>query len=189
MTLTSVGGVVFAQSRRGPILIRDSDFDRIRARSLFGNLTFERCHVRQIEATTGSGSIAYDGGSFEPGLARFESERGDIAIGASGPVQFGAHAATDGHVYTDMGHDGGAASTWSVAQPALRADGPVVTATTHTGNVYLYHGPLPKHRPRPSPPAYRRPGGALPRPFGRPPREFGPHRQAFFAPRFAIRHR
>jgi hypothetical protein len=189
VTLVSVGGVVFAQSRRGPITIRDSSFDLVRARSLFGDITFERCHVHQITATTGAGSIAYDGGSFEPGLASFESERGDIAIGADGPVQFGAHAATDGHVFTDLGRDGGEASTtFNAAQPA-RDGAPVVTATTRSGNVYLYHGPLPKHRLKGPPPPFRRPGAALPHPFGRPPREFGPRRQAVFAPRFAPRHR
>jgi hypothetical protein len=145
LTLAAVGGVVFAQSRRGPIVIRDSTFDRIRARSLLGDITFERCRVRQIVATTGAGSIAYDGGSFEPGLALFESERGDIAIGADGPVQFGAHAATDGHVFTDLGRgahvDG---EPPSGAQATIGNGGPVVTATTRSGNVYLYHGSLRK---------------------------------------------
>ncbi|MBD5634220.1 MAG: hypothetical protein IAI49_07050, partial [Candidatus Eremiobacteraeota bacterium] len=101
MTLSNVGGTVFAQTLRGPIVARGSLFDRIRARSLFGNVTFERCTVRQIEVTTVTGSIVYDGGSFEPGLARFESSGGNVAIGASGNVQYGAHAAGDGRVYTN----------------------------------------------------------------------------------------
>jgi hypothetical protein len=144
LTLTSVGGTVFAQTRRGAIVIQDSSFDRVRARSLLGNITFERCRVRQIEVTTGSGSIVYDDGAFEPGIARFESVRGNVAIGSDGPVQFGAHTATDGHVFTSLSHstrvaepgeDGG-------AQAAIGDGGPVVTATTRAGDVYLYEGSL-----------------------------------------------
>ena len=102
VTLSNLGGTVFAQTFRGPIVARASTFDRVRARSLFGNVTFERCNVRQIEATTVAGSIVYDRGSFAPGLARFESIDGNVAIGASGNVQYGAHAMGDGRVYTNF---------------------------------------------------------------------------------------
>jgi hypothetical protein len=187
MTLTSVGGIAFAQSVRGTMVVRDSDFDRVRARSLFGSIRFERCRVRQIEATTGSGSLMYEGGAFEPGLARFESESGNIAIGSDGPVQISAHAAADGHVFTEFNH----------GAPA-DVDGPVVTATSRAGNVLLYDGLLRTHphlqvqwrapvgnalqRPASLPhrPAAR-PFGPAPHPLGRP--------HALARPRFGEAHR
>jgi hypothetical protein len=142
LTLGNVGGTVFAQTWRGPVVVRNSNIDRVRVRSLLGNVTFERCNVRQIETTTVAGSIVYDGGSFSPGLARFESTDGNVAIGANGNVQYGAHATSDGHVYTNFSEhvtvdtrNGGTSAT-------VGDGGPVVTATTQGGNVYLYDGSL-----------------------------------------------
>lgn len=162
MTLASVGGTVFAQTGRGPITVLDSTFDRVRARSLLGNITFERCRVRQIEVTAGAGSIVYDGGSFSPGLARFESERGNVAIGSDGPVQFGARAAPEGRVFTSFTHgahvEGG---NVNAAQATIGSGGPVVTATTQAGNVFLYDGSLRGRRLHGE---WRAPLGTLTRP-------------------------
>jgi hypothetical protein len=167
LTLASVGGIAFAQTRRGPILVRDSDFDRVRARSLFGSIRFERCRVRQIEATTGTGSLIYEGGAFEPGLARFESERGNIAIGSDGPVQISAHAATDGHVFTEFGRAARVAGDSETdAQATVGNGGPVVTATSREGNVVLYDGLLRAH-PRLQG-QWRAPAAAPPRPIAIP---------------------
>jgi len=145
LTLASVGGIAFVQSRRGPILVRDSDFDRVRARSLFGSIRFERCRVRQIEATTGNGSLVYEGGEFEPGLARFESERGNVAIGSNGPVQISARASSDGHVFTDFARGAHVEGDSGDAQATVGNGGPVVTATSRAGNVLLYDGLLRAH--------------------------------------------
>jgi len=177
LTLSSVGGIAFAQSRRGLILVRDSDFDRVRARSLFGSIRFERCRVRQIEATTGTGSLVYEGGAFEPGLARFESERGNIAIGSDGPVEISARASPDGHVFTEFTHaarvDGDGESE---AQATVGNGGPVVTATSRGGNVVLYDGLLRAH-PRLQG-QWRAPSTSLPLPLAlphHPPRRLPPH--------------
>jgi hypothetical protein len=146
LTLASVGGIAFAQILRGTMVVRDSDFDRVRARSLLGNIRFERCRVRQIAATTGSGSLMYEGGAFEPGLARFESEGGNIAIGSDGPVQISAHAATDGHVFTEFNHGGHVdGESGTDAQATFGSGGPVITATSRAGNVLLYDGLLRAH--------------------------------------------
>jgi hypothetical protein len=142
LTLTNVGGTVFAQTLRGPIVARASNFDRIRARSLAGNVTFERCNVRQIEATTVAGSIVYDGGSFAPGLARFESIRGNVAIGASGGVQYGARTAGDGRVYTNFNGRAAVDARDGQTNATVGDGGPVVTATTQGGSVFLYDGSL-----------------------------------------------
>ena len=142
MLLSNVGGTVFAQSLHGAVVARNSSFDRVRARSLFGNVTFERCTVRQIEATTVAGSIVYDGGSFAPGLARFESTRGNVAIGASGNVQYGAHASGDGRVYTNFVGRAQIDARGGATNAVVGEGGPVVTATTQGGSVFLYDGSL-----------------------------------------------
>jgi len=142
LTLVNVGGTVFAQSNRGPLIVQDSSFDRLRARSLFGNITFEHCSVRQIEATSVTGSIVFDSGSFEPGLARFASARGNVAIGALGAVQMNAHAGGDGRVYTSFDRSARVSGGNGGASAAVGSGGPVVTATSETGNVYLYDGSL-----------------------------------------------
>jgi len=142
LSLTNVGGTVFAQTFRGPLVVRGSSFDRIRARSLFGNVSFEHCDARQIETTTVEGSIVYDGGSFAPGLARFESTNGNVAIGATGNVQYGAHAVGDGHVYTNFNARSRVDQRGTDTNAFVGDGGPLVTATTQGGNVYLYDGSL-----------------------------------------------
>jgi hypothetical protein len=162
MQLSNIGGTVFAQTARGPMIVTDSTFDRFRGRSLFGNVTFERCDARQIETTTIFGSIVYDRGSFEPGLARFEAQRGDIAIGSDGPVQLGGHAAGDGRIYTSFQHAVRIDGRDNDTNATVGGGGPVVTAMTQGGNVFFYDGSLRARQQLP--PQWRAPIGALQRP-------------------------
>jgi hypothetical protein len=141
IALDNVGGTVFVQNLRGPVLVNDSDVSRIRARTALGNLVFERCNVKQVEATSVNGSIVYDGGSFAPGLARFDSTHGNVAIGANGPVQMGGHAAS-GRVYTLFDNRAQIDRGDGAAHAAVGTGGPVITATSGSGNVYLYDGSL-----------------------------------------------
>src|SRR5665213_2870012 len=55
--------------------------------SIAAHDVFERCRSKQIEATSVTGSIVYDGGAFDPGLARFESQSGNIALGVTSSAQ------------------------------------------------------------------------------------------------------
>jgi len=142
LALTNVGGTVFAQTLRGALGVTNSSIERMRARSLFGNITFDRCRTRQIEATSVDGSIVYDNGSFEPGLAHFESSRGDVAIGAQGAAQLGGHVAGEGRVYTNFERGAHISGTRENAQALVGGGGPVVTATTQNGNVFLYDGTI-----------------------------------------------
>ncbi len=193
LSLTNVGGTVFAQTFRGALVVRGSSFDRIRARSLFGNVSFEHCDARQIETTTADGSIVYDGGSFAPGLARFESTNGNVAIGASGSVQYGAHAVGDGHVYTNFNGRSRVDQRGTDTNAYVGDGGPLVTATTQGGNVYLYDGSLRSRTGLPPEwqPAYEtleRPGVRTDEVPARPdtaaPRYVAPHFDA--QPRFGV---
>jgi hypothetical protein len=171
VVLGGVGGAVFAQSPHGPVIVTDSTVDRIRARSLTGNLTFERCHARQVEATSVNGSVVYDNGSFEAGLARFESTRGDVAIGTSGGAQIGAHATDSGHVYTSFDHSAHVDAHGGDTNAVVGGGGPVVTANSQAGNVFLYDGALRSHPNLP--PEWASPTSALQHPAERPPNTEG----------------
>jgi hypothetical protein len=147
MQLVDAGGAGYAQAARGTIRVLSSTFDRIRARTAIGNIVFQDCSARQIEVSSIDGSIAYDDGTFVPGLARFETQSGNVALGIAGTagVQIGARSGS-GKVLESL--DGGASvsGTASDTQAILNGGGPVVTATSGSGNVYLYRGSF-KDRP------------------------------------------
>ncbi len=140
--LNGVGGNGAVQVNNGPVFAKDSTFDRLRIRTGRGNMFFENCHARDIQATSLLGSILYDNGSFEPGLARFESERGNIALGVgSGGAQINAHS-TSGHIFSE--NETGAHPS-ADAQSLVGGGGPIVTATSGSGSVMYYKGSLRAH--------------------------------------------
>jgi len=140
----------FAQIATGLLLAKDDTFERVRVRTDTARVTFERCRARQIEASTVTGALTYDGGSFEPGLARFESGRGTIALGVVGGAQLNAHAA-GGHVYTGFADR----SAMTESRPdgsslaRLGGGGPLVNAISANGDVFLYDGSLRDRRDLP----------------------------------------
>jgi hypothetical protein len=145
LELRNAGGDVYAEVARGPIFVNDSAFNRIRVRTAAGNIVFEDSNVRQIEASSINGSIAYDNGTFVPGIARFESQNGNVAIGiAGGGARIDAHS-DGGRIFS--GFSGGASVTGSPtdSQAVVGSGGPVITANTQRGGVYLYDGSLRTH--------------------------------------------
>jgi hypothetical protein len=142
LQLRNVGGDGYAQVARGPLVVRDSAFNRIRARTAVGNIIFENCNARQIVVSSVKGSIAYDNGTFVPGIARFDSQNGNVAIGvAGGGARIDAHSA-GGRIFS--GFSNGAAVTGSPtdAQAIVGPGGPVVTVNSQRGGVFLYNGTL-----------------------------------------------
>ena len=125
--LRNVSGTAFTQTLRGPVVAVNSTFERIRSRSLVGNLSFAHCDVQQISASSVTGSVMYDDGRFRPGLAHFESQRGSVAIG----IAQGSNA----QVNTSRG---------TVISQYNSHSGPVVTAMAGR-NVLLYNGSLESH--------------------------------------------
>ncbi|MDQ2857654.1 MAG: hypothetical protein M3R53_03250, partial [Candidatus Eremiobacteraeota bacterium] len=166
LSLYGAGGTAFVQTGRGPLRISDSSFERLRARSLSGNMTFERCRVRQIEATSVDGSLVFDGGNFEPGLARFETTRGDVAVGTSGPAQIAGHAAGAGRVFTSFERGARVDGSDGASTAVVAGGGPLVTANTQAGNVFLYDGSLHNRRAI-LPSAWQSPLGTLQHPAER----------------------
>jgi hypothetical protein len=142
IAMRNVAGTGFAQSVRGPITASASSFDRVRVRDATGPIVFSNCSARQIEASNIAGPVVYDDGTFIPGLARFESIRGDVAIGVGGNAQIGAHSAT-GRVDTEFaGRTGGGGND---ARANVGSGGPTVTATSGSGTILLYDGSLRDH--------------------------------------------
>lgn len=145
-TLSDVTSVTYLQALNGRVALYDSTFPRIRVRTNTASVVFERCRATQVEATTISGAIVYDNGTFEPGLARFESQSGAIAIGVAGGAQLAARSA-DGRVLglwdrrTTLDQRGENEVTATVA-----GGGPVVNAIAGRGNIFLYDGSLAARR-------------------------------------------
>ncbi|HET9030871.1 MAG TPA: hypothetical protein VFN49_11925 [Candidatus Aquilonibacter sp.] len=128
LRIKNVSGTGGFQINNGPAIVQNGNFDRLRARTGRGNMFFENTNVRQIDATSLTGSIVYDNGSFEPGLARFESQRGNIALGIRGGAQVDAHSGS-GRV---------------ISEGSFRS-GPVVTATSGSGAIFTYTGSIRQH--------------------------------------------
>jgi hypothetical protein len=140
--LTDVMTSAFVQMLNGRLEVIDSSFDRLRARGNAANFVFEHNRARQIEVTTVSGPIVYDNGTFDPGLARFESSSGSIGIGVASNAQVAARS-SEGRVYTlwdrrtavELRGD-------NDANAMVGGGGPVVNAVSGRGNVYVYDGAL-----------------------------------------------
>ena len=168
--LQNVSGDGYVEAARGPIFVKNSAMNRLRARTAVGNILFENCNARQIEVSSISGSIAYDNGTFVPGLARFESQSGNVAIGvAGGGVQIGAHSSS-GKIFENLQGAGNVRGGQNDAQATISGGGPVVTASSQSGAVYLYTGSLAGRARLPN---QWRPAGRIvhprfPRPSGRP---------------------
>lgn len=142
MEFNNVSGTGAVQVNNGPLVASNSDFARLRVRTVHGNMEFENCNATQIEATSLTGTIMYDNGTFQPGLARFESERGNVLLGVAGNgVQVGAHSSV-GQIYSDAA---AVAQGQTDAQAMLGRGGPVVTATSGSGSVIFYNGALRDH--------------------------------------------
>jgi hypothetical protein len=92
-----------------------------------------------------TGTIVYDNGTFEPGLAHFESDRGNIALGVNGNAQVLAHT-IDGRTYSMFGERGVADGASGDTRTQVGSGGLVVSASTSRGNVYLYNGSLADRR-------------------------------------------
>ncbi len=138
MRLRNVSGTGFAQVARGPLMVLDSQFDRIRARTATGNIVFENCNSREIQVSSVTGTIIYDGGAFQPGLARFETEYGSVAIGISRDAQVGAHSSV-GRIYSIVGGSGVRSGQTDAHVGNGRA---MITASSSHGAIFLYNGTL-----------------------------------------------
>lgn len=140
--LENVTGTGAVQVGKGPFTATDSNFTRLRVRTVRGDIQFENCNATQIEATSLTGAVMYDNGTFSPGLARFESERGNVLLGVSGNgVQVGAHSGV-GQIFSDAA---GVSAGQTDTQATIGHGGPVVTATSGSGSVIFYSGALRGH--------------------------------------------
>lgn len=139
--LNNVSTTAAVQVNNGPVFIANSDFPRLRLRTGRGNVFMTNCRASQIQVTSLVGSILFDNGVFDPGLAHFETDRGSIAIGVTSGVQVAAHSGT-GRIFYDIGNDGSIFRSPNDAQGTLNGGGPVVTASSVNGAVVFYRGML-----------------------------------------------
>lgn len=144
VALNGVSGTGFVETLHGPVTATDSTFSRLQARTVTGDMVFRGCTAHQIEAISNSGSIVYDNGRFEPGLARFESVHGNVALGVRGGAQVGAHT-TSGHIVSSFHNNARMSGSGNSQQATIRGGGPLVTAASKNGSVYLYNGSMGAH--------------------------------------------
>jgi Putative adhesin len=144
ISLNNVSGTGFVESLKGRVVATNSTFDRLRVRTATGNMLFQGCTSQQIQATSTYGSIVYDDGNFQPGLARFESDHGNVALGVRGNAQIGAHSGS-GHVESSFADAAQVRGDPTTKQATVGAGGPVVTATSKNGSVFLYSGSMNEH--------------------------------------------
>ncbi len=144
IALNDVTGTGFVESLKGRVVAKNSTFDRLRVRTATGDMLFQNCTSQQIQATSTYGSIVYDDGSFQSGLARFESEHGNVALGVRGNAQIGAHSGA-GHVESSFADAAQVHGDPTTKQATVGGGGPVVTATSKNGSVYLYSGSMNEH--------------------------------------------
>jgi len=144
ISLDHVAGTGFVESMRGRIAATNSTFDRLRVRTATGNVFFQGCTSHQIQASSVYGSIVYDNGQFQPGLARFDSEHGNVALGVRGGAQIGAYSGS-GHVLSSFPNDTQIRGNPNTQQATVGGGGPIVTATSKNGSVYLYSGSMNDH--------------------------------------------
>jgi hypothetical protein len=152
VNVSGASTTAFVQLNSGRVELSDSSFDRIRLRANGAHVVFERCRSSQIEVTTVSGAVVYDGGTFDPGLARFESQSGNIALGSAASAQL-AGRSQQGRVFTMFDERTPVAQSQdgtSTASLGGSSTSPLVNAFTDRGNVYLYDGELANHHDLPA---------------------------------------
>jgi hypothetical protein len=144
--VTGATTTAFVQVNYGAFYAADDTFERIRVRGVAAHDVFERCRSKQIETSSVHGSIVYDGGSFDPGLARFESMTGNVALGVTSAAQL-AGRSDEGHVYTQFDRRTAVDQRSEGAATAMvGGGGPLVNAISGRGNVFLYDGSLNARR-------------------------------------------
>lgn len=148
LVLHDVSGEAFAQNLRGQIFIADSNFDRLRLRTALNNMVMQRVNVRQIEASSTHGNILFNNGSFEPGLARFETETGHVALGINGGANV-AVKAQPGQIFQSFDRPTPFVDRGGEANAMVGGGGPLVNVVTRQGRVYLYDGSILNKRALP----------------------------------------
>lgn len=149
LVLHNVSGDAFVQNLRGQIFVVDSQFDRLRTRTALNNMIFQRCDVKQIEATSERGSIVYNNGSFQPGLARFETVTGHVALGVNGGANI-AVKGQPGQIYQNFERPSQFNDRNGEANARVGGGGPLVNVVTRQGRVYLYDGSIMTRRQLPA---------------------------------------
>jgi hypothetical protein len=142
--LDNDGGDAFAQVMHGPLHAADSNFRRLRARTALGDILLERCTTHQVEVSSIRGSIIDDSGTFAPGLADFQSQHGDVAIGAAGSARVTGESIA-GRVFNSFDSAVEVQTREKSTSAVIGDGGSIVHATSTTGYVFLYDGSLVQH--------------------------------------------
>uniref|UniRef100_E6Q3G3 Uncharacterized protein n=1 Tax=mine drainage metagenome TaxID=410659 RepID=E6Q3G3_9ZZZZ len=145
IALENVRSSGVAQVGRGPIFAENSSFGRLRARNAVGNIFFSNVTATQIDVGTVGGSIVAENMHFRTGLARFQSQRGNVVLGVSGRAQIDAQGRGANAVATSFRGAHTVSRSRSGARAILGGGGPIVTALSPRGRVVLFDGSIASH--------------------------------------------
>ena len=134
-----------AQVGRGPILAENSTFGRIRLRNALGNIFLRSVTARQIDVGSVGGSILAENMRFRTGLARFQSQRGNVVLGVSGAAQVDAQARAARAIAMSFRGAHQLSRSGRGARAVIGGGGPVVTAFSPRGRVVLFDGSISSH--------------------------------------------
>ena len=134
-----------AQVGRGPIIAENSTFGRLRARNALGNIFMRNVTATQIDVGSVGGSILAENMRFHTGLARFQSQRGNVVLGVSGAAQVNAQGRGARAITTSFHGAHQVSRLGSGARAIVEGGGPVVTALSPRGRVLLFDGSIASH--------------------------------------------
>jgi|SRR5579872_103856 len=154
ISVSHFSGAAYLQSGGGPIDVEDSDLHHARLRSATTPIVLRNCTVRQVQASSVLGDVIADNTTFSPGVARFDSSEGAVALGiGNGGAQ--VSGTTDGgRIFTSLDPRSHSQVDAGSVSSSIHGGGPVVTMRSERGNLFLYDGSLMERKP--PAPAWRR---------------------------------
>ncbi|MGC8485420.1 MAG: hypothetical protein ACP5O6_07300 [Candidatus Baltobacteraceae bacterium] len=145
IALENVRSSGVAQVGRGPIVAENSTFGRLRARNALGNIFMRNVTARQIDVGSVGGSILAENMRFHTGLARFQSQRGNVVLGVRGAAQVDAQGRGPRAIAASFHGAHQLSRSGNGARAIVGGGGPIVTALSPHGRVVLFDGSIASH--------------------------------------------
>ncbi|HVA38148.1 MAG TPA: DUF4097 family beta strand repeat-containing protein [Candidatus Dormibacteraeota bacterium] len=142
IAVTDFAGAGYLQVAQGVIGIDGSMLRHVRLRTGIGAIVLRDCTIAQTQATSIRGDVIVDDAAFLPGMARFDSRSGAVALGVgeSGAQVSGSTAA--GRIFTLLDGRSHPQIDRGVVSATVHGGGPAVTLRSERGNLFLYDGSL-----------------------------------------------
>lgn len=142
-------GSAYLQVDGGPIALAGSRLEHVRLRTGMGPIVLESCTLAQVQASSVLGDVVVDDAVFVPGVARFDSRDGAVALGiGQGGAQVSGTTARGG-IFTQLDERSHPQIGDGSLSGAIHGGGPAVTLRSGRGSLFLYDAPLDQASPAP----------------------------------------